>query len=74
MHPELERRMLAAHQLDLQRLASAPRHRMPDGSRAPRNRPRVRAGMALMRLGARLARPAIEVRAPWQPEVLTGRG
>ncbi len=78
MHPEIERRMVEAHLAQLDRLAGPLRRRPAtlDGadagpSRVPRNRPRVRAGLILMRAGARLAKPALP--APWRPEVLPGR-
>ena len=63
--------MLAAHIEELWQLPSPPRHRNALGRRAPRNRPRVKAGLALMRLGARLARPALRT-TPRRPEVLRG--
>lgn len=74
MHPDLEHRMLTEHLAELRRLAGPHRHRhqLPDGSRAPRNRPRVRAGLVLMRMGARLAKPALRAPAPFTPDVLMG--
>jgi hypothetical protein len=75
MHPHLERRMLAIHLDELQRLAGPARsRRLTVGEHRPaaRNRPRVRAGLVLMRMGARLAKPALRP-APLPRQVLIGR-
>jgi hypothetical protein len=79
MNPELERRLLAIHLEELHRMAGQPRRRRTpdDAAAAAHKRPRVRAGLVLMRMGARLAGPAMRPGvwpAELPPRVSIGQG